>query len=79
MPLNSWLPLAHPVAPTNVSALLSAVIVNLGIYGIVRTALDLAPLAGAAPGCSLSAFVSSGGPTRPSLVPAAVCAFATEE
>ena len=30
VPLNSWLPLAHPVAPTNVSALLSAVIVNLG-------------------------------------------------
>ena len=25
MPVNSWLPLAHPVAPTNVSALLSAV------------------------------------------------------
>jgi len=63
VPLNSWLPLAHPVAPTNVSALLSAVIVNLGIYGIVRTALDLAPLAGAAPGLivlvigSLSALV----------------------
>jgi hydrogenase-4 component B len=31
VPLNSWLPLAHPVAPTNVSALLSAVIVNLGM------------------------------------------------
>jgi len=43
VPLNSWLPLAHPVAPTNVSALLSAVIVNLGIYGIVRVNLDLAP------------------------------------
>jgi hydrogenase-4 component B len=63
VPLNSWLPLAHPVAPTNVSALLSAVIVNLGIYGIVRTALDLAPPAGAAPGLivlvigSLSALV----------------------
>jgi hydrogenase-4 component B len=36
VPVNSWLPLAHPVAPTNVSALLSAVIVNLGIYGIMR-------------------------------------------
>ena len=50
IPLNSWLPLAHPVAPTNVSALLSAVIVNLGIYGIVRVNLDLAPTTGAAPG-----------------------------
>jgi hydrogenase-4 component B len=50
VPLNSWLPLAHPVAPTNVSALLSAVIVNLGIYGIVRVNLDLAPATGTAPG-----------------------------
>jgi hydrogenase-4 component B len=29
VPVNSWLPLAHPVAPTNISALLSTVIVNL--------------------------------------------------
>jgi hydrogenase-4 component B len=63
VPLNSWLPLAHPVAPTNVSALLSAVIVNLGIYGIVRTNFDLAPSVGATPGLivlmvgSLSALV----------------------
>ena len=63
VPLNSWLPLAHPVAPTNVSALLSAVIVNLGIYGIVRINLDLAPTLGAVPGLivlvigSLSALI----------------------
>jgi hydrogenase-4 component B len=50
VPLNSWLPLAHPVAPTNISALLSAVIVNLGIYGIIRVNLDLAPVHGTAPG-----------------------------
>lgn len=43
LPVNTWLPRAHPVAPTNVSALLSAVIVNLGIYGIVRFNLDLHP------------------------------------
>ena len=43
VPLNAWLPLAHPAAPTNVSALLSAVIVNLGIYGIMRFNLDLIP------------------------------------
>ncbi len=46
VPVNSWLPLAHPVAPTNVSALLSAVIVNLGIYGIIRINLDLVPTTG---------------------------------
>ena len=51
------------MAPTNVSALLSAVIVNLGIYGIVRVNLDLAPAHGAAPGLivlvigSLSALI----------------------
>jgi hydrogenase-4 component B len=63
VPVNSWLPLAHPVAPTNISALLSAVIVNLGIYGIVRVNLDLAPTTGAIPGLivlvigSLSALI----------------------
>jgi hydrogenase-4 component B len=50
VPLNSWLPRAHPVAPTNVSALLSAVIVNLGIYGIMRVNLDFVPPAGVVPG-----------------------------
>jgi hydrogenase-4 component B len=44
VPVNGWLPLAHPVAPTNVSALLSTVIVNLGIYGIIRINLDLVPV-----------------------------------
>jgi hydrogenase-4 component B len=63
VPLNSWLPLAHPVAPTNVSALLSAVIVNLGIYGIMRFNLDLLPATGSSPGLivlvvgSLSALI----------------------
>ena len=63
VPVNSWLPLAHPVAPTNVSALLSAVIVNLGIYGIIRVNLDLAPTTSSAPGLvvlvigSLSALI----------------------
>ncbi len=49
-PLNSWLPLAHPVAPTNVSALLSAVMVNLGIYGIVLVNLMLMPPVVTGPG-----------------------------
>ncbi len=43
VPTNSWLPRAHPVAPGNVSALLSGVVLNLGIYGIVRVNLDLLP------------------------------------
>lgn len=41
LPLQLWLPEAHPAAPSNVSALLSAVIIKLGVYGIARFALDL--------------------------------------
>jgi formate hydrogenlyase subunit 3/multisubunit Na+/H+ antiporter MnhD subunit len=40
LPLSSWLQLAHPEAPTPVSALMSAAMVNLGIYGVLR--IDLA-------------------------------------
>jgi len=35
-PLHVWLPEAHPVAPSHVSALLSAVMVKLGLYGLLR-------------------------------------------
>jgi hydrogenase-4 component B len=41
LPLQLWLPEAHPAAPSNVSSLLSAVIVKLGVYGIARVGLDL--------------------------------------
>ena len=43
VPVNTWLPRAHPAAPANVSAILSGVILNLGVYGIVRLNLDLVP------------------------------------
>ena len=36
IPLHIWLPEAHPAAPTNVSALMSGVMIKTGIYGIVR-------------------------------------------
>jgi len=41
VPLHIWLPMAHPVAPSHVSALMSGVVIKMGIYGIVRVALDL--------------------------------------
>jgi len=44
VPVNSWLPRAHPAAPANVSAILSGVILNLGLYGIVRLNLDIVPV-----------------------------------
>ncbi len=43
-PVNTWLPRAHPAAPANVSAILSGVILNLGLYGIVRFNLDIVPI-----------------------------------
>ena len=50
VPFNSWLPRAHPAAPGNVSALLSGVIVNVGIYGIMRVNVNLLQVTSAGPG-----------------------------
>ena len=36
MPFHTWLPRAHPAAPTHVSAIMSGVIIKIGIYGILR-------------------------------------------
>jgi formate hydrogenlyase subunit 3/multisubunit Na+/H+ antiporter MnhD subunit len=41
VPLHVWLPRAHPEAPSHVSALMSAAMVNMGVYGIARVGLDL--------------------------------------
>ncbi|MGW3264364.1 proton-conducting transporter transmembrane domain-containing protein [Streptomyces sp. NPDC001056] len=41
VPLHAWLPRAHPEAPSPVSALMSAAMAGLGVYGLVRTGLDL--------------------------------------
>ena len=38
MPLHFWLPPAHANAPSHVSALMSGVMLKMGVYGIVRTA-----------------------------------------
>lgn len=36
MPMHIWLPAAHPAAPAPVSALLSGVVIKIGIYGLLR-------------------------------------------
>jgi formate hydrogenlyase subunit 3/multisubunit Na+/H+ antiporter MnhD subunit len=41
VPLHAWLPLAHPAAPSHVSALMSGVMTKVAIYGFVRIVLDL--------------------------------------
>jgi hydrogenase-4 component B len=40
IPLHIWLPQAHPAAPSHVSALMSGVMIKLGIYGLVRVGFD---------------------------------------
>jgi hydrogenase-4 component B len=37
VPLHFWLPGAHGVAPSHVSALMSGVVIKMGIYGLLRT------------------------------------------
>ena len=41
VPLHIWLPLAHPAAPSHVSALMSGVMTKVAIYGFVRVIFDL--------------------------------------
>ncbi|HEY4774035.1 MAG TPA: hydrogenase 4 subunit B [Xanthobacteraceae bacterium] len=41
VPLHVWLPLAHPAAPSHVSALLSGVMTKIGVYGLMRVLFDL--------------------------------------
>jgi formate hydrogenlyase subunit 3/multisubunit Na+/H+ antiporter MnhD subunit len=41
VPLHVWLPLAHPAAPSQVSALMSGVMTKVAIYGLVRILFDL--------------------------------------
>ena len=36
VPLHSWLPRAHPLAPPHLSALMSGVMVKLALYGMIR-------------------------------------------
>jgi hydrogenase-4 component B len=41
IPFHVWLPRAHPVAPSHISALMSGVMLKVGIYGLLRIAWDL--------------------------------------
>jgi len=39
VPFHTWLPYAHPVAPSHVSGVMSGVLIKIGIYGILRMLL----------------------------------------
>ena len=40
MPFHTWLPRAHPVAPSHISALMSGVMVKVALYGLIRVLFD---------------------------------------
>jgi formate hydrogenlyase subunit 3/multisubunit Na+/H+ antiporter MnhD subunit len=41
VPLHAWLPLAHPAAPSHVSALMSGVMTKIAVYAFIRIIFDL--------------------------------------
>ena len=41
IPVHKWLPYAHPAAPSAISALMSGVMLNIAVYGLLRMLLDI--------------------------------------
>ncbi len=41
VPVHVWLPEAHPVAPSHISALMSGVMLKVAVYGLIRFSFDL--------------------------------------
>ncbi len=41
VPVHAWLPLAHPAAPSHVSALMSGVMTKVAVYAVIRIVFDL--------------------------------------
>jgi hydrogenase-4 component B len=41
IPFHTWLPRAHPAAPSNISSLMSGVMIKTGIYGFIRISMDV--------------------------------------
>ncbi len=46
VPFHNWLPKAHPAAPSNVPALMSAVMLKVAIYGLIRIVFDFNTITG---------------------------------
>jgi formate hydrogenlyase subunit 3/multisubunit Na+/H+ antiporter MnhD subunit len=60
IPLHAWLPLAHPAAPSHVSALMSGVMTKVAVYAFIRIVFDLL---GTAPWWSAVVVLALGGAT----------------
>ena len=60
MPLHSWLPMAHPAAPTPASAVLSGAMIKTGLLGLLRTLpLGVVALPGWADVCFVAGITTS--------------------
>jgi hydrogenase-4 component B len=59
-PLHVWLPEAHAAAPSHVSALMSGILIKLGVYGLLRTFGFLEPAAFWGPGLLLLGLLAAG-------------------
>ncbi|AEY66196.1 hydrogenase 4 subunit B [Clostridium sp. BNL1100] len=44
IPVHIWLPYAHPVAPSNISALMSGVMIKMAVYGLIRFIFNILPV-----------------------------------
>lgn len=44
VPLHVWLPEAHPAAPSHISAIMSALMIKMGVYGILRFLMLVEPM-----------------------------------
>ncbi len=56
MPLHSWLPRTHPLAPAHISALMSGVMIKLALYGLIRVLFEWLAPPGLWVGITLIAF-----------------------
>ncbi len=56
VPLHVWLPLAHPAAPSPVSALMSGIMTKVAVYGFIRIVFDLIGDSGWWPGMVVLVF-----------------------
>ncbi len=45
IPFHKWLPYAHPAAPSNISALMSGLMIKVAIYGLIRFIMFVLPIA----------------------------------
>jgi formate hydrogenlyase subunit 3/multisubunit Na+/H+ antiporter MnhD subunit len=59
VPLHVWLPEAHAAAPSHVSALMSGILIKLGLYGLLRTLAFLEPASWWGPVLALLGVVSA--------------------